>query len=104
MVVSGPQIQHQNIYFMIIMRPRIWIYAYVKVSWTNSLSKMFNWKLGTRLNKLKNLNSRCNMYEISFGYELEGPGEQFAQILSFWTKMGLHGWNFKERAWGYLGH
>ena len=83
---------------MVVMRPRIWVYACVKVSWRNSLSKVFNWKFGTKLNKLKNLNSRSNLYEIALDYELEGLGEQFSQILNFWTQMGLHGWNFKEMA------
>ena len=52
---------------------------------------MSNWKLGTKLNKLQNLDSRSNLYEIALDYELEGLGEQFSQILNFWTKMGLHG-------------
>ena len=89
---------------MIIMRPRIWVYACVKVSWRNSKYKMSNWKLGTKLTKLQNLVSRRNLYEIALDYELEGLGEQFAQFLNFWTKMGLHGWNFKERAWGHFGY
>ena len=52
---------------------------------------MSNWKLGTKLDKLQNLVSRSNLYEIALDYELEGLGEQFSKILNFWTKMGLHG-------------
>ena len=52
---------------------------------------MFNWKFGTKLNNLQNLISRSNLYEIALDYELEGLGEQFDQILNFWTKMSLHG-------------
>ena len=47
------------------------------------MSKVSNLKLGTKLNKLKNLVSRINLYEITLDYELEGLGEQFAQILNF---------------------
>ena len=57
----------------------------------NSKYKVSNWKLETKLNKLQNLDSRSNLYEIALDYKLEGLGEKFSQILNFWTKMGLHG-------------
>ncbi|WP_237584000.1 hypothetical protein, partial [Salmonella sp. sc-h43] len=67
---------------------------YMKFSWYGLGLNMFNLKvssLGTKLNKLQNLNSRSNLYEIALDYKLEGLGEKFSQFLSFWTKMGLHG-------------